>query len=1292
MIATVLTLLVAPAHAGWTLAPEAGLTVEHWGRAEGLPLDHVTDLALDEHGLLWVATAEGLWSFDGAHFMRAPSPLGRARIPLVAAHPGDGAIWALVQDRGLARLRDGEVTLWEDSGPAAELAVTLQEGGGALWSIASGGVLRLDEDPQPWPAAGRARAAHATAPGPDGRRFLATEQELVQLDKDGVILSRLGAAEGLPTPVQDLRLLRDGWAWVRAGTGAPWTYAVSDGQTTAPAEGALAGPLGCERGTWLVGEVPCPPKGDRGSGWQVGPAVVLRDGRPVLQVDPRIRVALEDATGALWLATNGDALLRVRAARVQVQRFSQDPRIASVTLDPAGRIWFGAYEGWWAPGSPPVAAMIREPEGLEWLGGYLLRRRDRMFALARGESFATDGGDIVGVREARPLTSVVATALDHRSRLWAADRWLGLFVFDGGDWTPWPPAGPSVPSPSALTAVGTELIVAMRSRGLARLRGDRLEPVAELDGHARAVRHLAARGRRLWASTEDEGLCVVPDIDAPTWTWRCVSEGQGLPAAGAHQSLVDGLGRTWVSTNHGIGVAHSGALEEFADGRSDGVHFLVLDTRHGLVSPEANGGSDLSLALDDRGFLWVPTQVGAAVIDTHALTLPDPPPVTLLLGPRLALEPGHEPITLAWRAVSLDWGPQVVYRTRLGEAAWSPPSAETSLVLAELRPGETAFEVQAGLAGVWGAASRVVMVRRPAFREIPWVPALAALGAGALVWAGDIARRRALQRRANQLEGAVAARTADVEAQASELARQRDLLASQAYHLQRLGEFKTRLIVNLHHELRTPLSLVLAPLRDPDATSGDLDLARRNAEKMGILIGQLADIAHMEAGTTRLAARWASLTELASECARRHARLAEDRGVSQELVTSGSADAWFDPGLLDKAISNLVHNAIKFSDQGGRVVLRVHERSDAMELVVDDEGPGVPEAERARIFERLHQVDRGDGRAHEGSGLGLAIATEVMELHGGEIGLRSRAGGGSAFWLSLPRGGGHLAPADIALDGPSAGRAPLAPAVDELGGDDAAAASSPLPTLLIVEDNRDMREYLAGALRDGRRVLCAEHGAQGLATARAQLPDIIVSDVMMPSMDGLSMLRALRADPRTAHIPVVLVSAKDRDQDRAEGLELADAWLTKPFYMPELRAHVHRLLRQTAGSEATADPLPEADRTFAARLEAQARTRLSDETLGLADLARAVGMSERSLQRRMDEVFGTSVSNWLRELRLAEACAQLRRGQVTTVGEAAAAVGMSRSYFSRAYKAWCGRAPGEDIRERAERVHERETQ
>ncbi|MCB9779744.1 MAG: response regulator [Alphaproteobacteria bacterium] len=1264
--------------------------VDHWTTADGLPVDAITDVAPTADGLVWVATFDGLWAFDGQRFWMPPgaAELG-SRLNSIAVHPDDGALWVAGEQAGVARLFEGQAERLLEAQPSAGDFVQDEDG---LWLPTHDGLFRLGAVPERFaPERVRGRVA-GTARGPDGSRWVGLyEGRVLRFRPDGAV-DELGPEAGVPARLLSLTGLRDGGIWLfadhdRPDAGFQW----QDGRFV-PSPGSIDGPDACARQPWRTAAL-CPAEGPADSAWSASRTEVRHRGEAVLQLDDVARSAVVDARGDLWVGTRGDGLYRLREPEVGVLGTGQaDDRVDMVWLSAAGEPWLRRYAGgWWTPDGL-LPGSETSPQEVGPLSGAYLFRSDGALTAATHSGIVELSEDLSeGPAEARRsprIRSVAdvdcfgarAAVRDALGRSWVAGQ-AGLCVEEGGQWRRWEDAEGDSPGPLLAIAVleDRSLVVARADGGLLRLTSE--SGREEIPGTEELrVRHLRLDRHVLWLSTMEHGLCALdlglpPDRQAP----HCAGLDEGLPARGAHQTVVDDRGRTWFSSNRGIGLIPTAELVRLAGGERLALHPLVLGVGEGMAVAEANGGTDHGLVLDERGRLWVATQQGAAFVDTRSFELPEPPAVWLRaitvggedVDPEaLDLPEDPPPVTVRFAAPATRFQDQLRFRSRLNGGSWTE-GAQPELSLAWLPPGPFAIEVQAGLGGQWGRPLLLQGQRAPKLHEraaLRWlVPlltglavALAALGRGAL-----------LRRRNRELEAIVAERTEVLRSQAAQLAQQADQLHD-------LDELRTRMIVNLHHELRTPLSLVLGPLRaEGDGLDPRLRLALRNAERLETLVGQLSEIARLEAGEVRLVAHPLPVAPILRRCVERYSQLAAERGQHLEIQPLDERRiAWVDAKLVDDALGNLVHNALKFSPDGGRVQVAMVVVDDQLRIEVRDQGPGVPERERRRIFERLYQSARGDDRPYEGSGLGLAIAREVVELHGGAIGCLPADGGGSCFWFSVPLGVGHVSPEQLDLERPAR----------EVVVEEAPAGEGEL--VLIVEDHADMRAWLAAVLGEGFRVLTARDGAEGLAMARDHRPRVVVTDLMMPVMDGMALLRALRTDPALGGTPVVIVSAKTGQQERVAGLELADAWLAKPFHAPELRAHVARLARRVApaaaGAAEPAEPdepaLPKVDQALLDRLAEAVDARLADAALTIEALARTVGMSRRTLQRELGRIAGVEPSTWVREHRLAAARTLLQEGGVSTVSEAAAAVGMSRAYFTRAYGAWCGRAPGEDLR------------
>ncbi|WP_437535637.1 ATP-binding protein [Sorangium sp. So ce726] len=411
-----------------------------------------------------------------------------------------------------------------------------------------------------------------------------------------------------------------------------------------------------------------------------------------------------------------------------------------------------------------------------------------------------------------------------------------------------------------------------------------------------------------------------------------------------------------------------------------------------------------------------------------------------------------------------------------------------------------------------------------------------------------------------------------------EVAQHRDELAT-------LDRLKTEFVANVSHEFRTPLTLILGRVEDALSTparalAGDgLAAAHRSTLRLLRLVNTLLDFSRIEAGRLQTSFAPTDLARLTAELASSFRSLIEGAGLLLVVDCPPLPEpVYVDAAQWEKVVMNLLSNAFKFTFEGEIAVsLRAH--PDHVELTVRDTGTGIPSDELPRIFERFHRVHGARSRSIEGTGIGLALVQELVKAHGGSLRASSAVGQGSAFIVAIPRGRAHLAPERVVAAGepaPSApgaslhvleasqwsspgreGAAPTGPEPRADGGPVQGAPGDGEGRILVADDNADMREYLVHLLTPRWSVEAASDGRAALEAALARPPDLVVSDVMMPELDGVALLRELRADPRTSSVPVVLVSARAGEDAVVEGLDTgADDYLVKPFSPRELLARV----------------------------------------------------------------------------------------------------------------------------------------
>jgi len=440
--------------------------------------------------------------------------------------------------------------------------------------------------------------------------------------------------------------------------------------------------------------------------------------------------------------------------------------------------------------------------------------------------------------------------------------------------------------------------------------------------------------------------------------------------------------------------------------------------------------------------------------------------------------------------------------------------------------------------------------------------------------------------------------------------------------LAELDRAKTVFFSNISHEFRTPLTLMIGPLTDVlSGTHGELDdgqrdyleLIHRNAVRLEKLVNALLEFSRIEAGRMRASYEPTDLATLTREVASAFESVIERGGVRLGIdCPPTSQPAWVDRGMWETIVSNLLSNAFKFTFEGS-VGVELTEDDDGVLLTVRDTGVGIPEHELPKLFSRFHRVEGTRSRSQEGSGIGLALVRDLVRLHGGAVTVTSRLGAGTTFFVRLPHGCAHLPAEHVrAAKDPAKVSEPTASFVDEAmrwlpDAEDDAAAIAAVPAssqgtsaaarVLVVDDNADMRGYLRRILEQRWAVDVAVDGEAAWQRIRAHPPDLVLTDIMMPRLDGFGLLSRLRGDPATRSIPVVMLSARAGEELRAEGIEAgADDYLVKPFSTRELLARVATHL-QLAALRRTIESERENERAL--RAEAQAATRAKDEFLAL---------------------------------------------------------------------------------------------
>jgi signal transduction histidine kinase/ligand-binding sensor domain-containing protein/DNA-binding response OmpR family regulator len=524
----------------------------------------------------------------------------------------------------------------------------------------------------------------------------------------------------------------------------------------------------------------------------------------------------------------------------------------------------------------------------------------------------------------------------------------------------------------------------------------------------------------------------------------------------------------------------------------------------------------------------------------------------------------------------------------------------------------------------------------------------------------------------------------------------RKLAQAEVMRLQELDQFKTRIYTNLTHEFRTPLTVIsgiadhLLSHPSIENLKGGLPMIKRNGAQLLRLVDQMLDLSKLQSGRLKTKMIHDNIMGYLKYLTESFHSLADTKDIRLHLLAEFEELYMdFDPEKIQAIFSNLVGNAIKFTPPGGNIYIKLDKLSsvemvDFLEIKVKDTGKGIPAEHLSHIFDRFFQVDNSATRPDEGSGIGLALTKELVQLLSGTIEVTSQIGKGSEFTLRLPIR--KVAPKGKAEEltkesGPFANYLVEVPAFHMEEDDD-----ENLPQALLIDDNEDVLSYLELCLQGKYRIQKARNGQQGIHLAIEMIPDIIVSDLMMPEKDGYEVVETLKKDQRTSHIPIIVLTAKAELESRLEGLERgADAYLSKPFEKKELEVRLRKLIEvrqklisryanlNPEGNPET--PIEQQEDVFLKKIRSVVERNLSREEFGIAELCKELGVSRTQLHRKLKALTNKSTSQVIRTIRMQEA-KELLQNPDLNISEIGYAVGYGNpSHFSQEFTKEFGEAP-----------------
>ena len=504
-----------------------------------------------------------------------------------------------------------------------------------------------------------------------------------------------------------------------------------------------------------------------------------------------------------------------------------------------------------------------------------------------------------------------------------------------------------------------------------------------------------------------------------------------------------------------------------------------------------------------------------------------------------------------------------------------------------------------------------------------------------------------------------------------------------------MEEAKMQFLINATHDIRSPLTLIMEPLKklkerlgNAEEYQADIDTIDRNAQRLLTLVNQILDKRRLDKHQMNLSCRETNLVEFSQGLVSLFTYNANLRGIHIKLeMPEKPVNAWIDRNKLDKAIANLLSNAFKYTPNGGEIIFRIEKQDKKVLLYVIDSGKGLGKNDDAKnLFERFYQGKNSADMHLGGSGIGLNLCRSIVRLHGGDVTARNREDGtsGACFIIELPLGKEHLKDSQINSDYVVNGKKPQR------------GAASRNCKILLVDDDIEICRYIKSELSDWYRFVICNNGKEALNQLLSGDFDLVVSDVVMPEMDGITLLRNIKGNANISHVPVIMLTSKSEISDRLEGIKLgADAYLAKPFSLEELHLtidnlidNVRRLKGKFSGALKQDDKVEKVevkgyDEELMERIMKVVNENLSDSDFNVEKMCDEVGVSRTQLHRKLKEMTGVPTSEFLRNIRLNEA-ARLIRERKINITQVSYMVGFANnSHFSTAFKKYFGMSPTE---------------
>ncbi len=541
-----------------------------------------------------------------------------------------------------------------------------------------------------------------------------------------------------------------------------------------------------------------------------------------------------------------------------------------------------------------------------------------------------------------------------------------------------------------------------------------------------------------------------------------------------------------------------------------------------------------------------------------------------------------------------------------------------------------------------------------------------------------------------RLESVIQQRTAEITRQKDAAIADKKIIEHQTRELQKLDRAKSHFFANISHELRTPITLIKAPIEQvinsenlPDEVLQKLEVAAINGDRLEALVEEILDLARLEAGKMPIHLNPVDLRVLLEEIVLRYKARANELGIHLVLnyqLTETEAQRLIDQNKVTKIIDNLLSNALKFSKENDRITITAaSDDGDKLTITVEDTGDGIPKDDLPHIFDRFYQAAQPMGQASGGTGIGLALSQELAHLMGGSIQVTSALGHGSRFEFNFNPEKASTSTTSIGSIGEVDHY--QVKEIEKVIQEYIVHFQIERPVLVIAEDHPEMRGFLKEVLSPWFNVIAFPDGKEALSFLQSNNVDIVISDMMMPQMDGLELLQRIKNDELLSRNSIVMLTARSADEDKLTALTIGvDDYITKPFNVAELLVRIKNILKNRMQKPEVSKTLHDlsADQQFIERLKQLVLTNLNSSILTVSFLADQCALSERQLQRKIKSISGLSPRDFIKEIKLHEARNRLVARKVSTVAEVAYAMGYNDPQnFSRHFADRFGSQPSE---------------